>query len=436
MTEQELKTRLRTAMEHAAPDDFEGVRARCRPRDAVSLRSTGGKRPRRWLPATVAACLLLAAAGGGAGYHVQNHTVASVISLDVNPGIQLKVNRKETVLSATPTNEDGVQILDDMDLKGAKVDVAMNAIVGSLLKHGYVDELANSILITVEDEDTVRGARLQQELTDEADAILASAQVNGAILSQTIQNSAQLQELSHTYGISVGKATLIQTIVEQGGRMYSFQDLSDLSINELNLLYSSGWTETQSVQTGPIQSTGQASDRAYIGMDAAKAAALRHAGLDAGRVQYSTSDYDYEDGRMVYELEFWAQGAEYEYDIDAITGAVVSYQWEGSPLPNVPSDTPRQPDTPPSVPVTPPVDSGTSGGSSGQTAADIGQEQAKNLALQHAGLTEAQVENLKVKRDLDDGRTEYEVEFYRGAVEYEYTIDASSGTILNYERDD
>ena len=53
------------------------------------------------------------------------------------------------MLSATPANADAVAILDGMDLTGAKVDVAMNAIVGSMLTNGYVDELANSILITV-----------------------------------------------------------------------------------------------------------------------------------------------------------------------------------------------------------------------------------------------------------------------------------------------
>src|SRR5699024_1566198 len=117
-------------------------------------------------------------------------------------------------LSATPANADAVAILDGMDLTGAKVDVAMNAIVGAMLTNGYVDELANSILITVEDDDAQRGARLQQELTAQAGAILESYQVNGAILSQTIQNSAQLQQLAADYGISQGKAALIQTIVE------------------------------------------------------------------------------------------------------------------------------------------------------------------------------------------------------------------------------
>ena len=229
-----------------------------------------------------------------------------------------------------------------MDLTGVQLDVAMNAIVGALLTQGYVDELANSILITVEDDDAGRGARLQQELTDQADAILANTSVNGAILSQTIQNSQQLQQLSDSYGITTGKAALIQTIVDTGNSLHTFEELVGLSINDLNLLYTSltsapaepstggGTPGSGTAETAPaIQSSGQASDSAYIGVEAAKSAAFAHAGLDAAQVTMGEVDFDYEDGRMVYELEFYANGAEYEYDIDASTGAVVKSSQEG-----------------------------------------------------------------------------------------------------------
>lgn len=143
------------------------------------------------------------------------------------------------MLSAAPTNEDAVDILDGMELKGTPLDVAMNAIVGSLVKNGYVDELANSILITVEDEDTARGARLQQELTSQADAVLASAQVNGAILSQTFQHNDALQQKADEYGISAGKAALIQTIADSSSGLYTFEELVGQPLNDLNLLYTS-----------------------------------------------------------------------------------------------------------------------------------------------------------------------------------------------------
>ena len=449
MTDQELEQKLRTALEHAAPNDFQGVLARISPKARteqapIPFEAAARKKKRRWAPLAAAACLALVVAAGGGGWYLQNNTVASVVSLDVNPSVTLNVNSKEKVLSAIPVNEDGGDILAGMDLTGVQLDVAMNAIVGALLTQGYVDELANSILITVEDDDAGRGARLQQELTDQADAILANTSVNGAILSQTIQNNQQLQELSDTYGITTGKAALIQTIVDTGNSLHTFEELVGLSINDLNLLYTSlttapaepstggGTSGSGTAETAPaIQSSGQASDSAYIGVEAAKSAAFAHAGLDASQVTTDEVDFDYEDGRMVYELEFYADGAEYEYDIDASTGAVVKFSQEGGRTQTSSSAESGGA----SGNVSSGSGSGTAQSGAGGTAADIGREAALAAALSHAGVSQDQVYNLEVKREYDDGRLEYEIEFKTGGWEYEYTISAADGTILDYERD-
>lgn len=451
MTDQELEQKLRTALEHAAPDDFQGVLDRISPKTQteqtpIPFEAAARKKKRRWAPLAAAACLALVAAAGGGGWYLQNNTVASVVSLDVNPSVTLNVNSKEKVLSAVPVNEDGGDILAGMDLTGVQLDVAMNAIVGALLTQGYVDELANSILITVEDDDAGRGARLQQELTDQADAILANTSVNGAILSQTIQNSQQLQELSDTYGITTGKAALIQTIVDTGNSLHTFEELVGLSINDLNLLYTSlttapaepstggGTPGSGTAETAPaIQSSGQASDSAYIGVEAAKSAAFAHAGLDAAQVTMGEVDFDYEDGRMVYELEFYASGAEYEYDIDASTGAVVKFSQEGGRPQTGSNVGSGSGGTSGNVPSS--SGGGTAQSGSGGTAADIGREDALAAALNHAGVSQDQVYDLEVKREYDDGRLEYEIEFKTGGWEYEYTISAADGAILDYERD-
>ena len=451
MTDQELEQKLRTALEHAAPDDFQGVLARISPKARteqapIPFEAAARKKKRRWAPLAAAACLALIVAAGGGGWYLQNNTVASVVSLDVNPSVTLNVNSKEKVLSVVPVNEDGGDILAGMDLTGVQLDVAMNAIVGALLTQGYVDELANSILITVEDDDAGRGARLQQELTDQADAILANTSVNGAILSQTIQNSQQLQQLSDSYGITTGKAALIQTIVDTGNSLHTFEELVGLSINDLNLLYTSLITAPAEPSTGDgtsgsgtaaepapaIQSSGQASDSAYIGVEAAKSAAFAHAGLDASQVTMGEVDFDYEDGRMVYELEFYASGAEYEYDIDASTGAVVKFSQEGGR----PQTSSSAGSGGASGNVSSGAGSGTAQSGAGGTATDIGREDALAAALNHAGVSQDQVYDLEVKREYDDGRLEYEIEFKTGGWEYEYTISATDGAILDYERDD
>lgn len=426
MTDHELERRLRTALDHAAPNDLEGVLSRCETGKGTVIDMTNAvetkKKKRRWAPLAAAACLALVLVGGGGGYYYYsaNNAVASLVSLDVNPSIQLEVNKNEKVLSATPMNDDGAEILDGMDLKGTQADVAMYAIIGSLLQHGYVDELANSILITVEDDDQVRGEKLQQELTAQADAALANAQVNGAVLAQTLQNSEELSQKAQEYGISTGKAALIQAIVAGSNNTKTFEDLVGLSINELNLLYTAqapleGQTSGNEQNTGaanaaPITTSGSASQSAYIGPEAAKEAALKHAGVSASDATFVEAEYDYDDGRMVYEVEFHVKGTEYDCEIDAQTGEVVKYKTEQN--------------------------GANTGGSSANTSSFIGESAAKAAALSHAGVSESSTKYCNAWLEYDDGRAEcYEVEFMAGNTRYEYKIALTSATVLESERE-
>ena len=174
--------------------------------------------------------------------------------------------------------------------------------------------------------------------TAQADAALANAQVNGAVLAQTLQNSEELSQKAQEYGISTGKAALIQAIVAGSNNTKTFEDLVGLSINELNLLYTAqapleGQTSGNEQNTGaanaaPITTSGSASQSAYIGPEAAKEAALKHAGFSSSDATFVEAEYDYDDGRMVYEVEFYSGNKEYDYEIDAVTGTIVGYDYD------------------------------------------------------------------------------------------------------------
>ena len=63
----------------------------------------------------------------------------------------------------------------------------------------------------------------------------------------------------------------------------------------------------------------------------------------------------------------------------------------------------------------------------------IGVEKAKSIALKDAGVSGATF--VKAKLDTEDGVKVYDVEFYKGNVEYDYEIDAITGKILEKDRD-
>ena len=169
MTDRELEQRLADAVNRAAPNDLEAILSRCGAQngsvmklnalqehsniiDVDGIEVKPKRRRFRWLAAACAALVLLGAGGGGLVYH-QSYAVASVVSLDVNPSIELRVNRNEKVLSCTALNEEAAAVLFDMgggdDLKGTKLDVAVNAIVGALVREGYMDSISSAILISV-----------------------------------------------------------------------------------------------------------------------------------------------------------------------------------------------------------------------------------------------------------------------------------------------
>ena len=478
MTDRNVEQALRTALEHAAPNDVESVLLRCDDRKGNVIPMTNQnpekktRKPLRLAALAAAACLVLAI-GGGSVYYNQSQTAASVVSLDVNPSIELVLNSRERVLRATALNEDAAAVLDGMDLKGSTLDVAVNALMGSLLKNGYVDELANSILITVEDDDATRAAQLESQLTETVNAVMISSSINGAILSQVVNQNQDLQAKADEYGISLGKAQLIQQLVDQNPTL-TFESLAGRTVNDLNLLLSS-----QATTLSTVSSTGRASDGGYIGTEVAKNAALAHAGLTADQVTVSKVDFDVEDGRMVYEVEFWANNVEYEYDVDATTGEIVKNHTETYTAAAGQNGSIDQAaakaaalsafglseDQAEGIVVIPSYDDGrfvykvkfwagsteyfcavdgsgqilksekeehASSGSVATSGTDVGLEAAKAAALKHAGLSADQVTGLTAKLDWDDGQRVYEVDFWQGSTEYEYEINAD-GTVRQYE---
>ena len=71
-----------------------------------------------------------------------------------------------------------------------------------------------------------------------------------------------------------------------------------------------------------------------------------------------------------------------------------------------------------------------------QVVGGISSEQALNAALEHANLTKSSVDYIKkIEMDYERGRKVYEIEFYKGGMEYEYEVDAVTGSILKAKKD-
>ena len=172
----------------------------------------------------------------------------------------------------------------------------------------------------------------------------------------------------------------------------------------------------------------------YIGIDAAKAVALEAAGVAEDDAVFSTAGLDKRNGMDYYAVDFTAGGRSYEYDIDAVTGVVIDSSSGGGT-----AETPAAGDddgtaSAPAAASPSPSAGQTTGGQAAATA--VTEEQAREAALSHAGLTADQVTFVRSELDRDDGRLMYDVEFYTSDYkEYDYEIDAATGEILSYDYD-
>ena len=162
------------------------------------------------------------------------------------------------------------------------------------------------------------------------------------------------------------------------------------------------------VDTMPTLSTSGSEYSEYIGVDAAKAIALRNVGLTESDVVFVKAKLDRDDGKMMYDIKFYSGNAEYEYEIDAHTGNIIklNYDIEGYEISNVPAY---------------------------NDGLYIGSDTARSIALSQVGLTLADVKYMTVKFDYDNGRAVYEVEFMSHDMEYEFDINAQNGKIVKYE---
>ena len=401
MTNKKMEQRLASALEKTAPDDVCGVLSRCEVRKGTMINMTTRKPTRKRWPALVAACLAVILLGGGGLFYQQANAVASVVSLDVNPSIELKLSRSEKVLACVPLNDDAKTVLADMgggsDLKGAKLDVAVNAIVGSLVRNGYLESISSAIMISVEDKDTARAEKLQRELTSTVDGVLQTNDAKASVLTQTLTQDAEREQQARENNISTGKAALVNSVLAINPEL-KFDALAKLSVEELKDLAEAG---------SPAMPIGKnkAMDIAAAEFGKAYSAEMLHSEVDP----------ELDESPAHYEVEITNQsGEEITYKIDAYSGAVIAVEREAADDDNASEEQPAKPAQP-------------------ETVQDIGHAKATSIALNHAGVDANTVYDINTELDVENGIIVYEVEFKSGNIEYDYEIDAATGAILRHE---
>lgn len=146
----------------------------------------------------------------------------------------------------------------------------------------------------------------------------------------------------------------------------------------------------------------------YISVEAAKQKALDNAGVKAKDAVFRKAYYDYDDLVPHYEIKFYANGYEYEYEVRAADGTILDKDVERE----------REPVK-------------TTSAASEYISAD----KAKSAAYSHAKVKAADVKFAKAELDRDDMVVHYDVEFVAGKYEYEYEINAETGKVIAFDKE-
>lgn len=160
---------------------------------------------------------------------------------------------------------------------------------------------------------------------------------------------------------------------------------------------------------GVAKKANKANKTKKISADKAKRIALGDAKLAEKDVTFVKVELELEDNKLVYDVEFYSGNVEYDYDIDAVSGAIVSADRD---IENY------------VIPAQPSAEAPTKA-----QASEISVEKAKQIALSHAGVSSARF--TKAKIDYENGVKVYEIEFKVGNMEYEYDINVVNGAIVS-----
>ena len=175
-------------------------------------------------------------------------------------------------------------------------------------------------------------------------------------------------------------------------------------------------TTTAKSNTNKNNTANKTTKVSYIGTQKAQSIALSHAKLTAAKVTGLKAELDRENGVYIYDVDFKSGNYEYDYDINATTGKIIKSQKKA--IKKATNTTKR-----------------TTAATTTVKTSYIGIAKAKTIALNHAKVSASKARGVKAELDRERGIYVYEVEFKSGRFEYDYTINATTGKVISFDKE-
>lgn len=219
---------------------------------------------------------------------------------------------------------------------------------------------------------------------------------------------AEAQNIAYEYaGVSASNVTILSIQKDREDREYEIRFYDDMYEYEIDVNYNSGRViNFEKDLRDNVDANQGGNTTVSMSEDEARSIALQRVGKTQDEVTFTRVRVDRENGVTVYDVYFYDNEKEYELSIDVDTKEVKSYK----------------------------EDYLTGNGNNTTSTNYIGADKAREIVLNHAGLTSNDVRFNKVELDVDYGIATYELEFYYNYYEYDYEVDAVTGEILKYDK--
>ncbi|MDU6629305.1 MAG: PepSY domain-containing protein [Lachnoanaerobaculum sp.] len=412
MKREEIEKKLDTAVSGMIPEDmFKKISENIVSVDAERIEKGMKKKfnifGKGFVGVAAAACVLFAVGVVGVPYYGNNYVPDSHVDIDVNPGVEIVTNKKNKVLEVQSTNQDGASVIDGMNLKNTELKVAVNALIGSMVQKGYIQNDNTGILVTVRNDNEDRANKIKAEVLNDINTALSTNSVQATVINQTVKSTVDAKKFAAENNISIGKAVFVLNLAAKDGSLDA-KELAKMKVSEIaSLVVQKGIDIRDIVDYDSDDSIWENIADAIedIDEDAREKGIATSAAVENNTAAATT-----------------AQPAETQPAPAATTAA----QTEVPTQPAAPTQaaTQPQPAAPTQAATQPQTAAPTQAAASGISA-----DRAKQIALSHAGVSGASF--TKVELDTDDGVRVYEIEFKVGNVEYDYDIDAASGAIIS-----
>ena len=173
--------------------------------------------------------LFFFAAGIGGVYSYENILVDSIVDMDVNPSFELKINKKDRVLSFTSLNEDAAQAAEGHTYKDWNVEDAVKDLYRIMEEKEYLTDDRRTVLISVENKNPNRVSQLQGQLSDCIRKTAEESKKTVRIVTQEKKKDQALNQTAQNYHISSGKLQFIRMMTA------AYPDLDEETLSKMSM---------------------------------------------------------------------------------------------------------------------------------------------------------------------------------------------------------